>query len=100
VNASRRREVGRKLREDPPEPQPIVVPAGARLALSTTDTSPLGLWGGHVDVRLEGGAQGDARVDAGDSLVLADASEAERTIQVRLDVDGSVHWTLAVEVPR
>ncbi len=80
--------------------QPIVVPAGARLALATTDTSPLGLWGGHVDVRLEGGAEGEARVDAGDSLVLADASDAERTIRVGLDVDGSVHWTLSVEVAR
>ena len=81
-------------------PQPIVVPAGARLALTTTDTSPLGLWGGHVDVRLDGDADGEARVDAGDTLVLADVSDAERTVQVSLDVDGSVHWTLAVEVAR
>ena len=29
-----------------------------------------------------------------------DVSDAERTVQVSLDVDGSVHWTLAVEVAR
>ena len=44
--------------------------------------------------------EGEARVDAGDTLVLADASDAERRIQVSLDVDGSVHWTLAVQVAR
>ena len=81
-------------------PPPLVVPAGARLVLSTVDTSPLGLWGGKVDVELDGDAEGEAEVDAGGTLVLADVSDGDRTIEVSLDVDGSVHWTLAVEVAR
>ena len=72
-------------------------PASTRASPSA---SPLGLWGGHVDVRFDGDADGEARVDAGDTLVLADVSDAARTVQVSLDVDGSVHWTLAVEVAR
>lgn len=36
-------------------PQPLRVPAGARLVLATTDTSPLGLWGGTVAVEPLGG---------------------------------------------
>ena len=47
---------------------------------------------------LGGDAEGDAEVDAGDTLVLADVSDADRTIEVSLDVDGSVHWSLAVQV--
>ena len=81
-------------------PPPLVVPAGARLVLSTDDTSPLGLWGGTVDVQLGGDAEGEAEVNAGDTLVLADVSDADRTIEVSLDADGSVHWTLAVQVAR
>jgi serine/threonine-protein kinase len=81
-------------------PPPLVVPAGARLVLSTADTSPLGLWGGQVVVQLGGDAEGEAEVNAGDTLVLADVSGNERTIEVSLDVDGSVHWTLAVQVAR
>ncbi len=81
-------------------PQPIDVPVGARLVLSTTDTSPLGFWGGTVAVGLTGDAEGQAEVDAGESLVLADASGTSRTIAVAVDVHGSAHWTLAVEEPR
>jgi len=81
-------------------PQAIVVPAGARLVLSTVDTSPLGIWGGNVRVTLGGDAEDDTKVDAGETLILADASDGERTIEVAVDVDGSVHWTLAVEVAR
>ena len=81
-------------------PPPLVVPAGARLVLSTTDTSPLGLWGGQVDVRFGGDAEGVTRVKAGDTFVLADVADADRTIEVALDADGSVHWTLAVQFPR
>jgi eukaryotic-like serine/threonine-protein kinase len=85
--------------EDAP-PQHVQVPAGARLVLSTTDTSPLGLWGGTVAVGLSGDADGSTEIDAGRSIVLADASDGDRTIAVALDVHGSAHWTLAVEVPR
>jgi hypothetical protein len=96
------------------EPAPFVVPAGARLVLSTVDTSPLGLFGGSVQVALDGEADGKGKgkgrrkadegrtteVDAGEAIVLADVSDGERTIQVEVDVDGSAHWALAVEVPR
>jgi hypothetical protein len=100
------------------EPSPFVVPAGARLVLSTVDTSPLGLFGGSVQVELDGETDGEGEgegkgkgrrkgdeqrttgVEAGESLVLADVSGDERTIQVEVDVDGSAHWALAVEVPR
>ena len=82
------------------EPTPISVPAGARLVLTTVDTSPLGLFGGDVDVRLSGDVEGESRVDAGETLVLADVAGQARTIEVALDVHGSVHWALAVEEPR
>ena len=81
-------------------PEPITVPAGARLVLSTTDTSPLGLWGGTVRVDLSGDTEGSADVHAGETMVLADASDGERTIAVAVDVSGSAHWALAVEVSR
>ncbi len=82
------------------EPPAFVVPAGGRLVLSTVDTSPLGLWGGSVGVRLSGNGEGETEIHAGETIVLADASEGERTIEVDIDVDGSAHWALAVEVPR
>jgi hypothetical protein len=81
-------------------PPAIQVPAGARLVLSTTDTSPLGLWGGRVAVELSGDSEGSTEIDAGETIVLADASDGDRTIAVAVDVHGSAHWTLAVEVPR
>lgn len=81
-------------------PRQLEVPAGARLVLATTDTSPLGLFGGTVDVTLSGDATGSTEVDAGQSRVLAGGSEVDRAIAVAVDVHGSVHWTLAVEVPR
>jgi hypothetical protein len=68
--------------------------------LSTTDTSPLGLWGGSVAVELSGDIEGSTQVDAGETIVLADASDADRTIAVSVDVHGSAHWTLSVDVPR
>jgi beta-lactam-binding protein with PASTA domain len=82
------------------EPEPFTVPAGARLVLRTVDTSPLGLFGGSVRVEVSGDSEGETEIDAGDSIVLADASDAARTITAAVDVDGSAHWTLAVEVPR
>jgi len=82
------------------EPAPFVIPPGARLVLTTVDTSPLGLWGGKVKVRVSGDSSGEAEVDAGEWIVLADPSGDERTIEVEIDVDGSAHWTIAVEVPR
>jgi serine/threonine-protein kinase len=82
------------------EPDSIVVPAGARLVLTTVDTSPLGLFGGSVAVDLSGDGDGEAEVDAGEAIVLVDPSGVERTVEVGVDVDGSAHWTLAVEVPR
>jgi beta-lactam-binding protein with PASTA domain len=82
------------------QPAPFAVPAGARLVLTTVDTSPLGLWGGRAKVELSGDAEGEAEIGAGETLVLADASDGDRTIGVSVDVDGSVHWTLAVEAQR
>jgi len=85
--------------EDAPA-RSLEVPAGARLVLSTIDTSPLGLWGGTVAVQLSGDAEGSAEVDAGKSVVLASGSDGDRTLSVAVDVHGSAHWTLAVVVPR
>ena len=82
------------------EPQSFTVPAGARLVLTTVDTSPLGLFGGEVDVRLSGDTEGDSQVSAGETLVLADVAAKVRTVDVALDVHGSAHWALAVEEPR
>jgi len=82
------------------EPTPFVVPPGARLVLTTVDSSPLGLFGGKVTVRVGGDSSGEAEVDAGEWIVLADPSGDERTIEVDVDVDGSAHWTLSIEVPR
>ena len=82
------------------EPQSFTVPAGARLVLTTVDTSPLGLFGGEVGVHLSEDSEDETQVRAGESLVLADVGSQERTIQVGLDVHGSVHWALAVEEPR
>lgn len=81
-------------------PRSLAVPAGDRLVLETTDTSPLGLWGGKVAVELSGSSSGATEVDAGQSIVLADASDGDRTIAVAVNVHGSAHWTLAVEAPR
>ncbi|HEX6724908.1 MAG TPA: protein kinase, partial [Gaiella sp.] len=50
-------------------PSPIEVPAGARLVLSTIDTSPLGLWGGKVAVELSGDSEGSTEIDAGQTIV-------------------------------
>ena len=82
------------------EPESLVVPAGTRLVLSTVDSSPLGLFGGRIEVELSGDGEGKAEVDAGETIVLADVSEGDRTFDVEIDADGSVHWTLAVEAPR
>jgi eukaryotic-like serine/threonine-protein kinase len=81
-------------------PRAVDVPAGARLVLATTDTSPLGLWGGKVAVSLTGDVNGSTEIDAGQSIVLADPSDGDRTITVAIDVHGSAHWTVAVEAPR
>jgi serine/threonine-protein kinase len=80
--------------------EPLTVPAGDRLTMTTVDTSPLGLFGGAIDVELSGDVESSSRVDAGDSLVLADVSSEARTIEVGVDVHGSAHWALAVEEPR
>jgi serine/threonine-protein kinase len=82
------------------EPQSFTVPAGARLVLTTVDTSPLGLFGGEVGVHMSEDSEDETQVRAGESLVLADVASEERTIEVGLDVHGSVHWALAVEQPR
>jgi serine/threonine-protein kinase len=82
------------------EPQSFTVPPGARLVLTTVDTSPLGLFGGDVAVRMSEDSAGETQVRAGETLVLADVAAKERTIDVGLDVRGSAHWALAVEEPR
>ena len=82
------------------EPQSFTVPAGARLVLTTVDTSPLGLFGGEVGVHMSEDSEGESQVTAGEGLVLADVASQARTIEVALDVHGSVHWALAVEEPR
>ena len=82
------------------DPEPFVVPSGARLVLSTVDSSPLGLFGGRVKVDLDGDSEGETEINAGETVVLADASDGERTIGVEIDADGSVHWALTVEAAR
>jgi hypothetical protein len=68
--------------------------------LTTVDTSPLGLFGGEVAVRMSEDRAGETQVRAGETLVLADVAAKERTIDVGIDVHGSAHWALAVEEPR
>ena len=82
------------------EPRSFIVPAGARLVLTTVDTSPLGLFGGEVEVHMSEDSEDATQVRAGESLVLADVASEKRTIDVALDVHGSAHWALAVEEPR
>jgi serine/threonine-protein kinase len=82
------------------EPSAFTVPAGARLVLTTVDTSPLGLFGGEVEVLLAGDDEGETVVSAGERVVLAAPATQPRTIEVELDVHGSVHWALTVEEPR
>jgi len=60
---------------------------------------------GAGDLRFETGklakqADGAVVVRSGETMVLADASDGDRTIAVAVDVHGSAHWTLSVEVPR
>jgi hypothetical protein len=80
--------------------EPLTIPAGDRLVLTTVDTSPLGLFGGAINIGLKGDVVGASRVGAGESVVLAGAAGKDRTARVTLDVHGSVHWALAVEEPR
>jgi eukaryotic-like serine/threonine-protein kinase len=80
------------------EPQEIVVPAGARLILTTDDTSPLGLWGGKVEAAWSGDAEGSTKLRAGESVVISDLSDQKRIIVVEIDVKGAIHWRLAVEL--
>jgi hypothetical protein len=53
-----------------------------------------------VKVELSGDAKGKAKVHAGDALILAEPTAGERTIEVEVDVDGSAHWALSVEVAK
>jgi serine/threonine-protein kinase len=82
------------------EPSAFTVPAGARLVLTTVDTSPLGLFGGEVEVRMAGDDGAETAVSAGERVVLAAPATRPRTIEVELDVHGSAHWALTVEEPR
>jgi hypothetical protein len=76
------------------------IPAGGRLVLTTEDTSPLGLWGGKLDVSWSGDEDGRAKLRAGESVILADVSDHDRSVTVGVDVKGATHWRLAVEVQR
>jgi serine/threonine-protein kinase len=79
--------------------QTMSIPAGARLVLTTEDTSPLGLWGGKLDVRWSGDEEGRTKLRAGESVILADVSDHDRSVTVAIDVKGATHWRLAVEAP-
>jgi hypothetical protein len=76
------------------------IPAGGRLVLTTEDTSPLGLWGGKLDVEWSGDEEGRTELSAGESVILADVSDRDRTVTVGIDVKGATHWRLAVEVQK
>jgi len=78
--------------------QSMSIPAGGRLVLTTEDTSPLGLWGGKLDVEWSGDEEGRTELRAGESVILADVSDHDRTVTVGIDVKGAAHWRLAVEV--
>jgi serine/threonine-protein kinase len=80
--------------------QTMQIPAGGRLVLTTEDTSPLGLWGGKLDVTWSGDEEGRTELRAGESVILADVSDHDRTVTVGIDVRGATHWRLAVEVQR
>ena len=80
--------------------QVMTVPAEARLVLVTADTSPLELFGGKVDVEWSGDQEGKTMHRAGQSIVLLDPTDHDRTVSVEIDVDGATHWRLAVEAYR
>jgi serine/threonine-protein kinase len=80
--------------------QTMSIPAGGRLVLTTEDTSPLGLWGGKLDVEWSGDEEGRTELSAGESVILADVSDRDRTVTVGIDVKGATHWRLAVEVQK
>ena len=80
--------------------QTMSIPADGRLVLTTEDTSPLGLWGGKLDVAWTGDEEGRTKLRAGESVILADVSDHDRTVTVGIDVKGATHWRLAVEVQR
>lgn len=80
--------------------QAIAVPAGARLVVTTDDTSPLGMFGGKVDVEWSGDEEGKTKLRAGEAIVLLDVSDHDRTVEVTVDVRGATHWRLAVEAWR
>jgi serine/threonine-protein kinase len=80
--------------------QTMSIPAGGRLVLTTEDTSPLGLWGGTLDVEWSGDEEGRTELRAGESVILADVSNRDRAVTVGVDVKGATHWRLAVEVPK
>lgn len=77
--------------------QTVVIPAGSRLVIETIDTSPG--HGGKLDVAWSGDENGVTRLRGGESAVLIDVSDRDRTVSVRVDVKGGTHWRLAVEAP-
>jgi beta-lactam-binding protein with PASTA domain len=77
--------------------QTVWIPTGSRLVIETTDTSPG--HGGKVDVAWIGDETGATKLRGGESVVLVDPSDHDRTITVRVDVKGGTHWRLAVEAP-
>jgi serine/threonine-protein kinase len=80
--------------------QEMSIPAGGRLVLTTEDTSPLGLWGGKLGVAWTGDEEGRTKLRAGESVILADVADHDRSVTVGVDVEGATHWRLAVEVQR
>ena len=80
--------------------QVMTVPAETRLVLVTDDTSPLELFGGKIEVEWSGDESGKTKLRAGEAIVLLDATDHDRTVSVRVDVDGATHWRLAVEAWR
>ena len=80
--------------------QVVSVPAGTRVVVTTTDTSPEGGGGGKVDVFWTGDETGAIRLRSGEQAVLVDASDHDRSLVVAVDVKGAVHWRLAVETQR
>jgi beta-lactam-binding protein with PASTA domain len=80
--------------------QAMLIPAGARLVLWTDDTSPVGNGGGKVEAAWSGDEEGSTKLRAGESAILADVADHDRTVAVDVDVKGGTHWRLAVEAPR
>ena len=83
--------------EDSATTEPLAVPAGARVVLVVDNTSFLGFLDGWVGAAWRGDDDGAAEVDTGRETVIVEPTDADRTLEFRIEPHGSVRWKLVVE---